>query len=139
MALRKRRRSDENFDVQKTASETYNEESGAQKNIEIGPKLLPIKLSETSWTTDATTARQVGTGINVAIYNSSSTLYGVRFGEANTITAGASGTVDANGKVSLPCAPNSWTYFASENDSWIISQNVALLVFIVKDHTNYRA
>lgn len=131
---RKRRSSDENFDVQKTASDTYNEESGAQKNIEIGPKLIPIKLSETSWTTDATTARRVGNGTNLAVYNSSATLYGIRFGKDSSVVAGAAGTVDANGNVSLPCQ-SGWTYFSSGEDLWVITQNASLLVFIVKDHT----
>lgn len=124
-----------NFDPQLAASNSYNDPAGGQKNLQVGPKIKPIQLAAASWTTDATTARQIPAGSQLAIYNNSSTLYAVRFGEDNTVTAAAAGAVDANGKVAIACKPNDWTYLASGEDTWVISQNALLLVFLIDDHT----
>lgn len=124
-----------NFDPQLAASNSYNDPSGGQKNLQVGPKLKPIKLTETSWTVDATTARQLVRGASLAIYNTSGTLYSARFGQDSTVVAAASGAVDANGNVAIPCQPNTWTYLANSEDSWVVTENAALLVYIIDDHT----
>lgn len=125
----------QNFDPQVAASNSYNDPSGGQKNLQVGPKLKPIQLTSTSWTTDATTARQVPAGTQLAIYNNSNTLYGARFGSTSSVTAGASGAVDVDGNPSIPCKPADWTYLSSGEMEWVITQNAALLVFIIDDHT----
>lgn len=130
-----RKAKNENFDPQVAASNTYNDIAGGQKNIDIGPKLLPIKLSETSWTTDGSTARQVQKGTSIALFNNGTVAYTITFGQDNTVTAGAAGAVDANGNVSIPCKPGTWSYVAAGNDTWLITNNALLLVFIIDDHT----
>lgn len=126
----------QNTDPQAAANNTYNDLAGGQKNISIGPKLLPIKVSETSWTTDATTARQCIAGASFAVYNSTaSTLYSITFGKNSSVVAAAAGTVDAFGNVSIACKPNDWTYVAAGNETWFITQNAALLVYIIADDT----
>jgi len=133
-----RKGKNKNFDPQLTSSNTYNDPAGGQKNLQVGPKLKPIQLSATSWTTDATTARQVQAGTQLAIYNNSTTLYGVRFGQDSSIAAAAAGAVDAAGNVSCACKPSDWTYLAASEDTWVIAQNVALLVYIIDDHTTMK-
>lgn len=126
----------QNTDPQAVANNTYNDLAGGQKNISIGPKLLPIKLSETSWTTDATTARQCIAGASLAIYNSAaSTLYSITFGKTSSVASAASGSVDASGNVSVACKPNDWTYLAAGMETWFITSNAALLVYIIADDT----
>lgn len=128
----------ENFDPQVASSNSYNDPAGAQKNLAVGAKLLPILTAPNTWTTDATTALSVPKGSQLAVYNNSSTLYGLRCSSLNTVTAGAAGTVDANGNVSIACTPNAWTYISVAKDNWIITQNSALIVYLVDDHTTYR-
>lgn len=135
MAAAKRKGKNVNFDPQMVASHSYNDHAGAQKNVSVGPKLEAIKLSETSYTTDASTVRRVGFGKQLAIYNNSSTLYSVTFGDTSAVAAAASGATTATGIVSIPCKPNDWTYVASGEHDWVITNNVLLLVFIIKDHT----
>lgn len=131
--VRKGRR--QNFDPQVAASNSYNDPSGGQKNVQVGPKLKPIQLGANSWTADATSARQLQAGTQLAIYNNSNTLYGIRFGATSAVTAGAAGSVDADGNPSIPCKPADWTYLSSGEMEWVIAQNAALLVFIIDDHT----
>lgn len=133
-----RKGKNKNFDPQLTASNSYNDPAGGQKNLSVGPKLKPIQLGATSWTTDATTARQIQAGTQLAIYNNSAVLYSARFGQDSTVTAAASGAVDANGNVACACKPNDWTYLAASEDTWVITQNALLLVFIIDDHTTMK-
>lgn len=128
----------ENFDPQVAASNSYNDPAGGQKNLQVGPKLLPIQTAPTTWTTSATTATAVSKGAQLAVYNNSGTLYGLRCGADNTVAAGAAGTVDANGKVSIACKPNDWTYISVAKDNWIIAENAALQIYVIDDHTHYR-
>ena len=130
-----RKAKDGNFDPQTAASNTYNDAAGGQKNIDIGPKFLPISIGTGSWTTDATTARQMQAGTSIAIYNTSATAYAVTFGQTSAVVAQAAGAVDAAGNVGIPCAGSSWTYVAAGADTWLITSNAALLVFIIDDHT----
>jgi hypothetical protein len=116
----------------------YNKYAGAQKNIEVGSNLKPIKLSETSWTLDATTARRVGKGAQVFIYNNSSTVYTVRFGSTSSVTSGAVADIDANGQATLPCKANDWTRVSSGTLDWMIANNASLLVYLLIDDTEIR-
>jgi hypothetical protein len=123
-----------NVDPQTAASNTYNDMAGGQKNISIGPKLVPIKLSETNWSCDATTARQCVAGSSLAIYNTStSTVYSIRFGKSSSVAAAAAGAVDSDGNAAIPCHPGFWTYVAAGYETWFITQNAALLVYIIED------
>lgn len=115
----------------------YNQAAGAQKNTEVGRHLVALGDGSNGYTTDATTRRSLGeAGKNLAIYNTSSTLYAVTTGDS-TVTALASGAVSGN-FVGIPCQPNTWTYVACNEDKFVITQNAALLVFIIEDDTYIR-
>ena len=133
-----RKGKNKNFDPQLTASNSYNDPAGAQKNVAVGPKLKPIQLAASSWTTDATIARQIQAGTQLAIYNNSAVLYSATFGQTSSVAAAAAGAVDAVGNVSCACKPNDWTYLAASEDTWVITQNALLLVFIIDDHTTMK-
>jgi hypothetical protein len=117
------------------ANLTFNEASGGQKNLSVGPFLLPLNNGIGGFTTDATTARAIRKGSIVAVYNNSTSLHAITFGDNNTIAALAAGTTDVNGNVGLACRPNDWTYFNSDEKSFVRSTNAALLVYIIKDET----
>lgn len=127
-----------NFDPQVTASNSYNDPAGAQKNVDVGAKLKPIQIADMSWTTDATTARQVPAGTQLMVYNNAGAVGSVRFGQDSSVVSGAAGAVDANGNVAIPCKPNDWTLVASSTDTWVVTSAATLLVFIIDDHTTMK-
>ena len=55
---------------------TYNHQTGAQKNMEMGHHLIPIPTSSTTFTTDASVSAVAlpSKGLTLAIYNNSGTL-----------------------------------------------------------------
>lgn len=115
---------------------TYNEAAGAQKNMDAGHHLVPMNVNATTFTTDATTARSVGMGKTLAIYNNSATVQAATLGDDAAMTALAVGAVDAAGNVGIPCQPNTWTYIATNNRQFVRTSNASLLVMIVKDDTS---
>ena len=125
----------ENFDPQVAASNSYNDLAGAQKNVSVGPKLKAIKLGEASYTTDATTARQIPKGTQLAIYNNSGSAESVTFGSTSAVASAAAGTVTAAGVVSIALKPNDWTYVSAGKDSWVITSSANALVYVIDDHT----
>lgn len=112
----------------------YNEAAGADKNLSVGGFYEPLNLNATTFTTDATTSRKIRSGTSIAIYNNSSTLYSVTISETS-IAALAPGAVDPNGNVGVPCKPNDWTLVNMAEKNYLITNNVALLVFKIKDET----
>lgn len=129
----KKRQASENFDTFSVQSNIYNQYAGGEKNLQVGPYLKPICLEGGTFTTDATTARKIGAGAQVAIYNNSASAATARFSELNTVTAGVAGAVDAEGKPSIILKPNDWTYLSSGEDSWLITSAATCLVYIIKD------
>ena len=119
------------------AALTYNEKAGAQKNTEVGRKLLPLKADASTFTTDASTARALpAPGKNLAIYNNSDAVAAVTFGENDSITALSSGVTDSEGHVGIPCTPNEWTYVAAGESTHVIAESADLLVFLIDDDTH---
>lgn len=122
---------------------TYNDKSGAQKNTEVGRKLLPLGDGASGYTTDATTARKLPSkGRNLAVYNNAGAVGSVTTG-TNTpaLTSQAPGAVEAgtNGEsVGIACVPNDWTYIACGDHDWVISSAVTLLVYLIEDATYIR-
>ena len=114
---------------------TYNEASGGFKSIAIGPFFKPIRIGTSSYTTDASTARGVRKGAIIAIYNNSGTLGAVTCGDSTAMAALAAGVTDVNGNVGIPCAPNSWTYIATNDKQFIRTTAATMLTFIVEDET----
>lgn len=113
----------------------YNEAAGAQKNLSVGPFLQPLKDGAGGFTTNATTARAIRKGTAIAIYNNGSTAQAVSFGDASTMAALAAGATDVNGNVGMVCRPNDWTYFNSDEKSWVRTDSANLIVYIIKDDT----
>lgn len=123
-----------NYDSQTTASNTYNDYAGAQKNMEVGAVLQPIRIGS-GWSTDATTVREVPAGTQLAIYNNSGTLGTIAFGDVIGVIAGAAGTVDGTGSPSIPCKPNDWTYACCGTRTFVKTSASTLLVFVIQDDT----
>lgn len=123
------------------ANHTYNEQSGAQKNMEVGRKLLPLGDGASGYTTDATTAKKLPSkGKNLAVYNNAGAVGSVTLG-TNTpaLVSQAPGAVQAstNGQsVGIPCTPNDWTYIAAGEHDWVIASAATLLVFIIDDNSS---
>lgn len=131
------RKNQKNIDPSSIANQTYSESAGAQKNTEVGRHLVPLKSDGTTYTTDATTVRALPSkGKNLAIYNNSTILYAVTLGSNSSIAALASGVTDANGNVGIPCEKEGWTYIACNDKQYVITQNAALMVFLIEDDSS---
>jgi hypothetical protein len=112
----------------------YNPMAGSVKTSEVGRRLIPIRLANGTFTTDASTLKTLPVlGVNLAIYNNSGTLASVTIGKLNTITSLASGVTDANGDVGVPLMPNSWTYVACGMNQFVITSASTVLVFMIED------
>lgn len=120
----------------------HNPAAGAQKNIDVGGHLLPLKIISggvVAYTTDATTRRALDApGASLAVYNNAGTMASITLGEDNTVTSLAAGVTDAAGHVGIPCPPNSWTRISAGTQNWVISSAATLLVFVVDDHTTIK-
>lgn len=120
----------------------YNNAAGSKKVSEVGRHLLPIPyllVGVLSYTTDATTRRILPSlGRCLAVYNNAGAIGSVTLGEDNTVSSLAAGVTDANGHVGIPCAANSWTYIACNEQQWVISSAATLLVFIVDDDSSVK-
>lgn len=127
-------------DTAAIANLEYNQAAGAQKVTEVGRHLLPLPVPGvgTGYTTDVSGAAYAlpGAGKNLAVYNNSGTVEAITFGMDSTVTALAAGATDSSGDVGLPCMPNSWSYFASGYNSWVISESSDLIVFLINDNTS---
>lgn len=123
------------YDPASTVNNTYNDKAGAQKNTEVGSKLLPIQISG-SYTTDCSTRRALpAKGKNLAIYNNAGAVGAVTTGDA-TVTALAAGVADANGKVGVPCPAGQWIFLAAGEDTHVIATAATLLVFLIDDESS---
>lgn len=130
-------------DPSSIANFTYNEASGAQKNTEVGRKLLPLGDGASGFTTNATTARKLpAQGKNLAVYNNAGAVGSITLG-TNTpaLVSQAPGAVQVSTdgqSVGIPCAPNDWTYIACGELDWVIASAATLLVFLIEDDTYIR-
>jgi len=117
------------------ANQSYNQEAGVQKVAQAGLKLKPLKLSETSYTTDFSTRRQVGMGTTLAFYNSTGAALTVTLGDSAVATL-AAGATTAAGKVGVPVPANSWFYTNSYTETHAITSAAGLMGFIVEDSSS---
>lgn len=122
-------------DAASIANLTYNEAAGAQKNLQVGPFLKPLNDGAGGYTTDASIARSIRKGSSIAVYNKSGSLLSVTFGDNNAVTALAAGVTDASGNVGHLCKGNDWSYFNSDEKSWIIADSANLVVYLIKDES----
>lgn len=113
----------------------HSYQSGSKKVSEVGRSLTSIPLSATTWTTDATTARNMqAAGRNIAVYNNHTAVHAVTFGDTSGVTAQAAGATEAvTGNAGLPCPPAAWSYFAAGEKTWVITDSNTLLVFLIQD------
>lgn len=131
-------------DTSTIANVTYNEKAGAQKNTDVGRKLLPLGDGASGYTTDATTARKLPSkGRNLAVYNNANAVASVTIGDNTTValTSQAAGAVLAlsNGQsVGIACKPNDWTYIACGELDWVIASAATALVYLIDDDTYIR-
>lgn len=121
----------------------YNEPSGAQKNIEVGRHLKPIKIDAATWSTDATAARRLESyGVNLAVYNNAGAVGSVTLGDDTYVpTSQAPGAVQAGTEgrnVGIACPPNAWTYIACADQNQVIASAATLLVYIIDDPTTIK-
>jgi hypothetical protein len=110
----------------------YNEKAGAQKQLTVGPSLMPLPGNVT--VANAAPVN-IGMGKIIAIYNNSGTLATVAFGADNTVTVGAAGSLDGSNNPSIPCKPNDWTYLSNGEKPYILTSAATLLTFLVDDDT----
>lgn len=121
------------YDPSSIANNTYSDKAGAQKNTEVGRKLIPIQIGATSFTTDCSTARALpSAGRNLAVYNNAGAIGSITTGPAG-VTSLAPGVTDANGRVGIPCPAGEWTYIALGEDTFVIASAATLLVFLIDD------
>ena len=114
---------------------TYNYPSGGNKNMSVGPHLLPIPAGAT-WITDVSTVTGLpAMGLNLAVYNKSGTVASLTIGNSPSLASLALGVVDASGNVGVACPPNAWTYLSTGANQWIISSSNNLVVYIIEDFT----
>lgn len=129
-----------NIDSHSIENQSYNEEAGAQKNMEVGRRLLPLDDGVGGKTCDASTARGLPSkGKCLAIYNNSSSLASITLGVDATVTSKASGAVDATSKeAGVACKPNDWTFVACYDKQWVISSASTVLVYLISDRSEVR-
>lgn len=130
-------------DPSSIANLTYNEAAGAQKNTEVGRKLLPLPDGASGYTTNATTAKKLPKkGANLAIYNNAAAVGSITLG-TNTpaLVSQAAGVVQASTdgqSVGIACTPNDWTYIACGELDWVVASAATLLVYLIEDNTSIK-
>lgn len=124
------------------ANLTYNNSAGAQKNTEVGRKLVALGDGASGFTTNAAAAARKlpSKGRNLAVYNNAAAVGSITTG-TNTpaLTSQAPGAVLAGteGKsVGIACPPNDWTYIAAADHDWVIASAATLLVYLIEDDTS---
>jgi hypothetical protein len=115
----------------------YNLLAGADKIVNVGPKLIPIQIAG-GYTTNVsgTPVALPVLGKNLAIYNNSGTVGTVTIGNVSTITSQAIGASDTMGNVGIPCKPNDWTYLSMGINQYIISSAATIFVYIIEDSSH---
>jgi len=130
-----RKMSSENVeDVNSVNNIEYNEASGAQKQLEVGPDLRPICSSGNTFITDLTTLTNVGRGRSLAIYNNSGTLGSVTLGKDSSTLLLAAGVVSGD-NAGIPVMPNAWTYVAVYDRPWVVTSAATMLCYLINDTT----
>lgn len=130
----KRRNNSPNIDPNASDLMSYNDQAGVKKVSDFGKVIKPLKLSETTFTTDFSTLRSVGTGKAMAFYNNSAAVASVTIGIAGT-TSLAAGATTSTGIVGVPVPPNEWLYLNTYDQTHVIVSAVTCLGFIIEDDT----
>lgn len=126
------------------AAHTYNEASGAQKNMEVGRHLMPLQTGASTWSTQANSAAVIlpSKGRCLAVYNNAAAVGSITLGDTQfPPTSQAPGVVQAttNGRnVGIACPPNDWTYIACGDQDQVIASAATLLVYLIDDPTSIK-
>lgn len=124
-------------DIPEIQQFVYSNAAGAEKNTDVGKKLVPLSIDGATFTTDATTARKLPSkGRNIAVYNNSAAVHAITTGNRDeaAMVALAAGAVDnATKRVGIACEPNAWTYIALYEDQDVIADSNLLLVYLIED------
>lgn len=111
----------------------YNQSAGAEKNINVGPVLLPLSQAGV-FTCNATAAKGLDAiGKNIAVYNNAGAVGSITLGIDGTVTVLAPGVTNAAGQAGIACPPNAWTHISMGNQQFIIASAATLLVYLVDD------
>lgn len=124
-----------NIDTHSIENQSYNQEAGAQKNMEVGRRLLPLDNGAGGKTCDASTARGLpAKGKCLAVYNNAGTVGSITLGTDATVASKSAGAVDAtSGEAGVACKPNDWTYIACFDKQWVIASANTLFVYLILD------
>jgi len=124
-----------NQDPGSIESTIFSPQSGAQKNFDIGPHLIPLDNGAGGKTTNATTARGLpAKGRSLAIYNNSGSVGSITLGSDASVVSQSAGAVNGStGEVGIPCPPNAWLHVACWDKNWVIASAATLLVFLIAD------
>ena len=128
-----RRKSKNNYDPASVDSNTYNDAAGARKISNAGHNLKPIQLNGSTYTTNIVTARLIGKGKTLAIYNNTAGALSVTLGDS-AVAALAIGAVSGE-SVGIAVPPNSYLYLNTYVNDYIIGNSASLICYIVTDDT----
>lgn len=115
----------------------YNEPSGGQKNLPVGPHLLPLGDGAGGYTTDASVQKALPKpGCNLAIFNKSNgTNYSITIGDSSVLAQAIGGIQAGTQFVGIACPHGSWTYVSSTVETHVITNSNELVVYVIDDHT----
>lgn len=130
-----KRNTKKTYDAGSVTSIQHNEQAGAEKNISVGPSLKPLKLTASTFTTDASTARAIVPGTQLAIFNNSSSVASVTLRTATGASLAAGAVDNTTGEVGVPCPPNAWSYISSWDKKFVITSSNTLMVFMIDDYS----
>lgn len=122
------RRTGSQYDTNTATSNSYSEFAG-------GLKTLPTGWARDAAGTqlhDATTAKAIKPGTNVAVFNNSATVAFIAF-----YPTGSAVTADATNGVPVP--PNSYIFLNSHNNDNVIASAATVLIYPMIDETNYQS
>lgn len=123
------------YDPSAISNYQYNESAGAQKQVDVGPKLTGIPTATTPITVcNAAPVPLPSKGRSVAVYNNAGSMATITFGDAN-VTSQAIGVTQAGttSSVGIPCPPNAWTHLSAGDATHLITSAATLFVFLIED------
>ena len=134
----KRRVARNNYDPSSVDSNTYNDAAGSRKVSDVGHYLEPIIIDAATFTTDLTTARIIGEGTILALYNSDTAVHSITLSDT-AVVALAAGTVSGS-LVGIALPPGQYTYINTYTHKYAITDSNKVFAYKVVDDTymNFR-
>jgi len=127
------------LDAGTISNQSYNEAAGVTKVAQAGLHLKPMPITGSTFSTDASTIRNLGKGTTVAFYNNSATVAAFRFSNNPAAASLAAGIVDnPTGEVGVAVPANSWFYSNTADKSFVITSASTLLTYVVEDDSEIK-